>query len=74
MCLMGIVQNLFLAYENPPLMKYIILENIFDNPDIWSLAYMLSQIWIAGFPRGGIAEISVAAEISTLHIGWKKKF
>ena len=35
MCLMGIVQKLFLAYENPQLMKYIIPGNIFDIPDIW---------------------------------------
>ena len=33
--LMSIVQNSFLAYDNPLLMKYIIAENIFDIPDIW---------------------------------------
>ena len=31
---MGIVQNLFLAYENPLRMKYIIPENIFYIPDM----------------------------------------
>ena len=35
LCLMGIVQNLFLAYENTLLMKYIIPENIFDIAYIW---------------------------------------
>ena len=35
MCLMGVVQKLFLACENRLPMKYIIPENIFDIPDIW---------------------------------------
>ena len=43
MCLMGIVQNLFLAYENTKVMKYIIPENNFDIANIWSLAHGLLQ-------------------------------
>ena len=43
MCLMGIVQNLFLAYENTKAMKYIIPENNFDIANIWSLAHGLLQ-------------------------------
>ena len=41
MCLMGIVQNLFLAYENTKVLKYIIRENNFDIADISSFAYRL---------------------------------
>ncbi len=35
--------NLFLAYENTKVMKYIIPENIFDIANIWSLANGLLQ-------------------------------
>ena len=43
MCLMGIVQKLFLACQNLLLMKYIIPENNFDIAFIWSLAHRLLQ-------------------------------
>ena len=50
---MGVVQNFFLACENPLPMKYIIPENIFDMTDLWSSAYMTLHIRFCTYSRGG---------------------
>ena len=78
MCLMGIVQNLFLAYENPLLMKYIIPENIFVIPDIWVWSNMagsypiLNQIFRRGkLICGGVAEVCTV-NVTLSHPKFKK--
>ena len=54
MCLMGIVQNLFLAYVNTKVMKYKIHENNFDIANIWGLAHRLLQGGIGAIYFKGI--------------------
>ena len=54
MCLMGVVQKLFLACENRLPMKYIIPENIFDMTDIWLSGDINLQVRFYTYSRGGV--------------------